>query len=53
VIESITKRYPDCSIVDAEKIEEADNKVFYETEIMSPRTNKQLEFKNDGTVYKQ
>jgi len=53
VVETISKNYPGCSIVDAEKIEEANNKVFYETDIMSPRTKKQLEFKDDGTVYKQ
>src|SRR5690348_2354938 len=48
VIETITKNYPGCSIVEAEKIEEANNKIFYDADIMSPHTKKELEFKDDG-----
>lgn len=53
VIASIIKNYPGCSIVDAEKIEDANNRILYEAEIMSPQTKKQIELKDDGTIYNQ
>ena len=53
VVETIARNYPGCSIIEAEKIEDVNNGIFYEADIMSPKTKKELEFKEDGTFYKQ
>jgi hypothetical protein len=53
VVQTITKNYPGCSIIEAEKIEDAKNGIFYQADIMSPKTKKELELKDDGSLYKQ
>ena len=53
VTETIAKKYPGCSIVGAEKIEDVKKGILYETDIMSPHTKKELELKSDGTLYKE
>jgi hypothetical protein len=52
VIETIHKDYPQCSIVQIEKIENSQNDIVYETDIMSTRIEKELELNGDGTLYR-